>query len=82
MTGYKIMVPEYSGDEKSRALEELALHLLRAKDGRVRGLRANGTIRKLAEELEKAENSIGGMPDSDDELSGLKFFSLPVVCVY
>jgi hypothetical protein len=71
--GYRVAVTEYTLEEKQRALEELAVHLLRAKDGKVRGLRRNGEIISLAKELEHAEKETFSPdgPDSDDEDSGI-----------
>lgn len=65
--GYRISATEYSRDEKKRALEELAGHLLRARDGKTRGLQRHGEIIKLANELRAVEHLIEEELDSDDE---------------
>ena len=64
-----IRAEEYSKDELSTVSNALALHLLRAADGKTRGLSQRGVLLQLAKDLLKAEKSIAGMPDSDDENS-------------
>jgi hypothetical protein len=58
---------EYLKQEKELALEEFALQLLRARDGRIRGFKSDYIILKLAKELCKTAVATGGFIDSDDE---------------
>jgi hypothetical protein len=50
---------EYSPVEREQALAEFALQILRARDGKTRGIKANGHILNLAKELVKAASIEG-----------------------
>ncbi len=58
---------EYSKDEKEEAIETLATLLLRMRDGKTRGVKANGVLVTLTKELISAAKEENGIPDSDDE---------------
>jgi outer membrane biosynthesis protein TonB len=58
---------EYTNREKQQALEILSILLLRLRDGKSRGVRKNGVLIQLTEELIKAAKEDSGFPDSDDE---------------
>jgi hypothetical protein len=58
---------EYTNREKQQALEILSILLLRLRDGKSRGIRKNGVLIQLTEELIRAAKEDSGFPDSDDE---------------
>ena len=47
-------------------IESWATQLLRLRDGKTRGLRANGILVALGKEMIRAAKEEGGYPDSDD----------------
>jgi hypothetical protein len=57
---------EYTKDELQDSLDVLALHLLRMRDRKTRGLKLNGMLFHLTKELVEASKVEGGYPDSDD----------------
>lgn len=70
LTGNVQPAPEYEKHEKEAALDLLALQLLRIRDGRVRGMKAEGELQKIGKELVlAARKADGGYPDSDDSFS-------------
>jgi hypothetical protein len=52
--------------QKMDAVAALGLQLLRFRDGKTRGIKANGVLMALGKELIKAAKAEGGYPDSDD----------------
>jgi len=58
---------EYNNREKTQALEILSILLLRLRDGKSRGIRKNGILMQLTNELIKAAKEESGYPDSDDD---------------
>jgi TRAP-type C4-dicarboxylate transport system permease small subunit len=58
---------EYTNIEKKQALEILSILLLRLRDGKSRGVKRNGILMQLTNELIKAAKEESGFPDSDDE---------------
>ena len=66
-TGNVTPIPEYDKSQKELALDLLALQILRVRDNRTRGMKRNGYLMKLAEELVGAARyADGGAWDSDD----------------
>lgn len=58
---------EYDKTEREAALDMFALQMLRIRDGKIRGMKKNGFLTHVAEELVDAANHAdGGYPDSDD----------------
>ena len=50
---------EYPSLEREQVVAEFALQILRARDGKTRGIKANGHILNLAKELVKAASATG-----------------------
>lgn len=58
---------EYDKETRDAALDLFALQMLRIRDGKTRGLKKNGKLFSIAEELViAAKRGDGGYPDSDD----------------